>query len=70
MLMSEDFGRMKIEAIKNGFNFYQDNITISLNCKDEDRDATKVTDAQVQNMEYVKKIQFNPNLEKLSFSSL
>jgi hypothetical protein len=75
MLMSEvatpcDFGRMKIEAIKNGFSFYQDNITISLNCKDKDCDAIRVTNAQVQNVEYVKKIHYNPNLEELSFSSL
>jgi hypothetical protein len=60
MIMSEvatpcDFGRMKDEAIKNGFSFYQDNITISLNCKDEDRDAARVIERHVQNVEYVKK---------------
>jgi hypothetical protein len=60
MIMSEattpcDFGRMKNEAIKNGFSFYQDNITVSLNCKDEDRDAARVIEPQVQNVEYVKK---------------
>jgi hypothetical protein len=60
MIMSEaatpcDFGRMQSEAIKYGFGFYQDNIKISLNCKDEDRDATRVTEPQVQNVEYVKK---------------
>jgi hypothetical protein len=60
MIMSEaatpcDFGRMKNETIKNGFSFYQDNITISLNCKDEDRNAVRMTEPQVQNVEYVKK---------------
>jgi hypothetical protein len=60
MIMSEattpcDFGRMKNKAIKNGFNFYQDNITISLNCKDQDHDAARVIDPQVENVEYVKK---------------
>jgi hypothetical protein len=60
MIMSEaatpcDFGRMKNEATKNGFKFYQDNITISLNCKDEDRDAARMIEPHVSNVEYVKK---------------
>jgi hypothetical protein len=47
-----NFGRMEKE---NGFGYYQDNITISLNCEDEDPDAARVTEPHVQKVEYVKK---------------
>jgi len=47
-----NFGRMEK---KNGFGYYQDNITISLNCEDEDPDAARVTEPHVQKVEYVKK---------------
>jgi hypothetical protein len=48
-----DFGRMESEDTKNGFGFYQDNITISLECKDGD--AARGTERRVQNVETVKK---------------
>jgi len=51
-----NFGRMEKE---NGFGYYQDNITISLNCEDEDPDAARVTEPHVQKVEYVKKTMTN-----------
>jgi hypothetical protein len=42
-----NFGKMQIGATKNGLNFYQDNITISLDCIDEEEDAATVTKAHV-----------------------
>ncbi|CAM6037101.1 unnamed protein product [Sphagnum compactum] len=48
-----NFGRM--EHTENGFGYYQDNITISLNCEDEDPDAATLTEPHVQKVEYVKK---------------
>jgi hypothetical protein len=50
-----NFGKMQIGASKNGLGFYQDNITISLDCADEEEDAATVTKRHVQNMENVKK---------------
>ncbi|CAM6060032.1 unnamed protein product [Sphagnum tenellum] len=50
-----NFGEMEDEAIENGFGFYQDNITISLKCKDEDLDAASVSEPCVQDVENVKK---------------
>jgi hypothetical protein len=50
-----NFGKMEIGATKNGLGFYQDNITISLDCIDEEEDAATVTKANVQNVENVKK---------------
>jgi hypothetical protein len=60
MIMSEtetscNFGEMEDEAIENGFGFYQDDITISLKCKDEDLDAASVSEPRVQDVEDVKK---------------
>ncbi|KAH8952745.1 hypothetical protein BDL97_09G100400 [Sphagnum fallax] len=60
MIMSEtetscNFGEMEDEAIENGFGFYQDDITISLKCKDEDLDAASVSKPRVQDVEDVKK---------------
>jgi hypothetical protein len=51
-----NFGKMQIGATKTGLGFYQDNITISLDCIDEEEDAATVTKAHVQNVENVKKI--------------
>ncbi len=48
-----NFGRM--EDTENGFGYYQDNITISLNCEDEDPDAARVTKQNVEKVDYVKK---------------
>ncbi|KAH8952741.1 hypothetical protein BDL97_09G100200 [Sphagnum fallax] len=50
-----NFGKMRIGATRNGLGFYQDNITISLDCIDEEEDAATVTKAHVQNVENVKK---------------
>jgi hypothetical protein len=50
-----NFGKMQIGATKNGLGFYQDNITISLDCIDEEEDAATVTKIHVQNVENVKK---------------
>ncbi|CAK9883262.1 unnamed protein product [Sphagnum jensenii] len=50
-----NFGKMQIGATKTGLGFYQDNITISLDCIDEEEDAATVTKAHVQNVENVKK---------------
>jgi hypothetical protein len=50
-----NFGEMEDEATENGFGFYQNNITISLKCKDKDPDAARVTQPRVQDVEYVKK---------------
>jgi hypothetical protein len=50
-----NFGKMQIGVTKNGLGFYQDNITISLDCIDEEEDAATVTKAHVQNVENVKK---------------
>ncbi len=50
-----NFGKMQIGATKTGSGFYQDNITISLDCIDEEEDAATVTKAHVQNVENVKK---------------
>jgi len=49
-----DFGRM--ENTENCFGFYQDNITISLSCVDENPNPATVTEPQAQNAEVVKKI--------------
>jgi len=64
MIMSEtetscNFGEMEDEAIENGFGFYQDDITISLKCKDEDLDAASVSEPRVQDVEDVKKTMTN-----------
>ncbi len=50
-----NFGEMEDDAIENGFGFYQDNITISLKCKDKDPDAARVRQPRVQDVENVKK---------------
>jgi hypothetical protein len=50
-----NFGKMQIGVTKNGLGFYQDNITISLDCIDEEEDAATVTKAHVQNAKNVKK---------------
>jgi hypothetical protein len=50
-----NFGNMEIGATKNGLGFYQDNITISLACIDEEEDAATVAKTHVQNVENVKK---------------
>jgi hypothetical protein len=50
-----NFGKMQVGATKNGLGFYQDNITISLDCIDEEEDAATVTKEHVQNVENVKK---------------
>ncbi|KAH9551425.1 hypothetical protein CY35_09G015500 [Sphagnum magellanicum] len=51
-----NFGRMEKE---NGFGYYQNDITISLSCEDEDPDAAIVTEPHVQKAEYVKKTMTN-----------
>jgi hypothetical protein len=50
-----NFGKSQIGAIENGLGYYQDNITISLDCTDGEEDAATVTKAHVQNVENVKK---------------
>jgi len=50
-----NFGKMQIRATKNGLGFYEENITISLDCIDEEEDATMATKTHVQNVENLKK---------------
>jgi hypothetical protein len=50
-----NFGEMEDDATENGFGFYQNNITISLKCKDNDPDAARVRQPCVQDVENVKK---------------
>ncbi len=50
-----NFGEMEDDATENGFGFYQNNITISLKCKDKDPDAARVRQPCVQDVENVKK---------------
>jgi len=58
MIMSEtetscSFGEMENEDTKNGFGFYQDKITISLKCNDEDHDAARVSQPSVKDVKSV-----------------
>jgi hypothetical protein len=51
-----NFGKMQIGATKKRLSFYEDNITISLDCIDEEEDVATVIKTHVQNVENVKKI--------------
>jgi hypothetical protein len=50
-----NFGEMQIGATETRSGFYQDKITISLNCTDAEEGAATVTKPRVQNVENVKK---------------
>ncbi len=50
-----NFGKMQIGAPRNGLGYYQDNITISLDCIDEGYDGARVRKTHVQHVENVKK---------------